>query len=464
MSAQDSDNSLTVGSTNRALILLSPLIFVLSLPASKANDPTALAPQDTSVKPTERVEIHQAPKPRTVTGLTLDQAISLCLTNDPKLRAGVEAVNQARAEALTVALETGPSLLPQLLPLPRPFPVDESCGPQQSVQVSYATDGLFFGERPPALASAELSVLISEAEFADLVRKRILEVTVAFYDALEAQAMLELTRQDVQNLRRVQALTEKGAKTGGRSAVDLARVSLHLLKSEQAVRHAEAEQVITKVKLGALLGGLEWSAFEVVGDLDAPLTGMSFSVEGAIVLAEENRPDIQALRWKIRKAGTDMREEKPAYSDATASYGHTHPYPTRAIGFLEASSWIREVEMTLPPFARNQDNQAEDALSNLDLQAGLLNLRTEINMVVQEFSTAMANSCSVEQVDLQLAHEVRDSMNKAFEAGTCPLLDALHGLRNYRETYRLYISGRANYCRSAGRFNAAVAKQVFQRR
>ena len=43
-------------------------------------------------------------------GLTLDQAINLCLTNDPKIRAGLEAVNQARGDAWTASLRPNPEL------------------------------------------------------------------------------------------------------------------------------------------------------------------------------------------------------------------------------------------------------------------------------------------------------------------------------------------------------------------
>ena len=52
----------------------------------------------------------------------------------------------------------------------------------------------------------------SQSDYADLVRQRVTETALAFYDVLEAKASLELARQDVENLERVEAVTPKGRR------------------------------------------------------------------------------------------------------------------------------------------------------------------------------------------------------------------------------------------------------------
>ena len=92
----------------------------------------------------------------------------------------------------------------------------------------------------------------------------------------------------------------------------------------------------------------------------------------------------------------------------------------------------------------------------------LVDLRAEIEEAVRDFSTAYQNARSVAQEQLKLAAEVRDSITKAYDAGGRPLIDVLDAERSYRDTYRLYISSRANYWRSVYKYNSAIGKQVTQ--
>jgi cobalt-zinc-cadmium efflux system outer membrane protein len=403
-------------------------------------------------------------------GLTLDQAINACLLADPKLRAGFEVINQANADALSASLKPNPTLFTdiQLLPLTRPFTVERQGGPpQQDVQVGYPIDWFLFGKRAAAMASAGLGVRVSEAEYADLIRQRVTEVALAFYDVLEAKELLELARQDVQNFERVEASIRKAVEAGGRPKVELSRVRLDLLRSQQSLREAEAAVVAAKARLQALLGRTDADpTFDVDGSLAAPLTAVPLPVEEAFSLAIQNRPDLQALRWKVSQAQANTEvERRKAFPEVTPTFGYTRQYQTKAIGFPDANSWSASVEMTLPFFDRNQGNRAKAASvmvqNQREVQASEVALRAEIVTVHKELLTAHANARSVGQEQLQLATEVRDSINKAYEeAKGRSLLDVLDAQRNYRETYRLYINSRAAYWRALYKFNSALGKQV----
>ena len=120
--------------------------------------------------------------------------------------------------------------------------------------------------------------------------------------------------------------------------------------------------------------------------------------------------------------------------------------------------------MTLPFFDRNQGNRSR-AMSiavqqRFELQTGLVELRSEVIQADQELRTALANAKAVAEEQLKLAGEVRDSLNKAYEAGGRPLIDVLDAQRNYRETYRLFIESRANLGRAGVRFNATLGRKV----
>ena len=118
----------------------------------------------------------------------------------------------------------------------------------------------------------------------------------------------------------------------------------------------------------------------------------------------------------------------------------------------------------MPLFDRNQGNRAKAksviTQNCYNLQSGIVDLRAEIEQVVRDFSTAYENAKSIAQEQLKLAAEVRDSITRAYDAGGRPLIDVLDAERSYRDTYRLYISSRADYWRSVYKYNSAIGKQV----
>jgi cobalt-zinc-cadmium efflux system outer membrane protein len=202
----------------------------------------------------------------------------------------------------------------------------------------------------------------------------------------------------------------------------------------------------------------------VAGNLDAPLTAEPLPIEEAFALAQQNRPDIQSLRVQVCKAEADtVVEQRKAFPQITPQFGYCRQYQTPT-GVPDFDSWDVTLTATLPLFDRNQGNRAKAesvaAQNNYNLQAGVVALRAEIEEAVRDFSTACQNARSVAQEQLKLAALVRDSIAKAYELGGRPLIDVLDAERSYRDTYRLYISSRANYWRSVYKYNAAIGKQV----
>jgi len=146
-----------------------------------------------------------------------------------------------------------------------------------------------------------------------------------------------------------------------------------------------------------------------------------------------------------------------------SDFGIVHQFQ-RPIGTSDVTTWGTGLTMTVPLFNRNQGNRAKAASvvaqSNYELQVGLVELRAEIEQAVQALRTAQQNAASVAQQELRLAAQVRDAIGKAYEAGGRPLIDVLDAQRNFRETYRIYITSRADYWRSLYRYNSAIGKQV----
>ncbi|MHB9081504.1 MAG: TolC family protein [Pirellulaceae bacterium] len=408
------------------------------------------------------------PVPGGVSGLTIDQAIAFCLTNDPQLQAGMTLIQQMHGDARTASLLPNPELVVAagLLPLDRRFTPEAPAGPSEfDVEMAYPVDWFLFGKRAAAIASAEIGVGISEAEFADLVRRRATDTALAFYDVLEAKDLLRLAKLDVENLERVEVVTQRAVENGGRPQVELSRVRLDMLARRREFRDAELASIASTAQLRATIGAMDADAgFEVVGTLNGSLTAEPLPVEQALAIAQQNRPDLLALRRKVAQAQAEVVvTRRNAWPTVTSDFGLAHQYQ-ESIGAPDATMWGTGLTMSVPLFDRNQGNRAKAAAvvsqNAAELRAGLVELRAEIVEAVQSLNTAQQNASSVAQEELRLAARVRDSIGQAYEAGGRPLIDVLDAQRNFRETYRIYITNRAEYWRSLYRYNSALGEQV----
>ncbi len=429
--------------------------------------PIATGPaKDKATGPKE--EILPAPRTLPLAGLTLDQAISLTITSDPKIRAGLETVNQANADLLTSSLLPNPTFLTDgiFLPLQKWTPDRPGGPPQMDVQLSYSIDWFLFGKRVAAMASASAGVRASEADYADLIRQRVTDTAVAFYDVQEAQALLELAREDLANLQKVERATEKAVQKGlgGLPPIQLKRVRLDVLKSEQTLREAQLSLAEAEARLLARLGQKHAEAtIMLAGNLDASLTVRPLPIAQALALAEQNRPDIISLRLQIEKADRDIRVEKTkAWPQVTPMLGYSRQFQQQALGVPDADSLSTSLTITLPVSDRNQGNIAKAksvfAQNSLNLESALVDLRAEIVQVVGEFETAHKTAVAVADEQLKTAKDVLRSITESFDAGGSTLLDVLDAQRTYRDTHRLYITSRANYWRSAYKFKSAIGQ------
>ena len=120
---------------------------------------------------------------------------------DPKLKANWELVNQAQADLVTSSLPPNPTLSADgiFLPFRRPTPERPGGPPQYDIQAGYPIDWFLFGKRAAAIRSSQIGIDVTAADYADLVRQRILGTITSYYDVLEAKALLEVAKENYSN-------------------------------------------------------------------------------------------------------------------------------------------------------------------------------------------------------------------------------------------------------------------------
>jgi len=397
---------------------------------------------------------------------TFDQVISTMLTSDPRLRIGREDIRQAQAEYVTSSLLPNPEFTTEggTLPFNRSRAKEEGYAepPELNLQIEFPIDWFLFAKRKAAMNSTRWEVSQSQAEYADLIRERVMETATLFYDVLEAKALFDVARQDVEILSHLEQIAKSGVAAGGIPAVEWKRITLDLLQCRQTLLEAEKTLDILKAQLRAQFGCTDYDpTFDIAGDLNAPTVMNPMPLEEAFAMAQQNRPDVRAMRMQVSKSRADIHlENRNAYPEVKPHAGFTRYQRPWDEEHPNYNSWGVGVTVTVPLFDRNQGNRAKArsalAQSNHQLQAGIVDLRAEIVEADRNFRTAHQLTHTIATEEVHLSKEVRDIMIEGFRAGGRPLIDVLDAERSYRETMRLFLTSRADYWRALYIYNSVV--------
>jgi len=324
---------------------------------------------------------------------------------------------------------------------------------------------LVFGKRAAAVESARRGIDVSVADFADLVRQRLADTIGAFYDTVEAKALLPLAQEDTGNLRRVAEMTAQRAAIGGGPRIDVDRARLAATASERDLRQADRAVVTTKATLRVLLGRTgDEPAFDVEGAVEVEHPSEPPEVDDALQTAAATRPDILSLQRQVDRAEAEVQSQMAqAFPDLSVQLGYTYQRQT-PIGSPDVSSYGAALTVGLPLFNRNQGNiakaQSAARQARLALEAGRLQLRADIEKATTALRVAYLGVTADDPANLKLATRVRTSIETAYRDGGRPLLDLLDAERAYRDAFRQHIALNLDYRRAVAALNTAVGKQV----
>ncbi len=410
-----------------------------------------------------------AETPAAASSLTLEQAMAETLQSDAKLRGAMETIRQAQGDFVTSSLLPNPTVQINGVFLPLRTLTSTSPGgpPELDVIATYPIDWYLFGKRAAAMANAQLGVAVSNADYCDQVRQRLANTASAFYDVLEAQAMVKLAEEDLVSLERVEGITLAGVKFGGSGTIEAERIRLSVLDAQREVCCRETKLTTAKAQLRAAIGRARQAPQpEAAGGLDLPKPATPISLGEAIAVAEQNRPDIISLRRQIAKARSGIEvEQTKARPTVSPSLGYQYQYQD-CIGVADANSYTAQINVSVPIFDRNQGNIAKAqsvlAQSCFNLQAQLVQAEADIEQAVAEFQSAEEDALLIGPQQLAAARSVRDRTEAAYKLGGKTLLDVLDAQRAYRDTNRNYILGQSAYWHALHKLNAAVGQQVLK--
>lgn len=374
------------------------------------------------------------------------------------LQAGQFGVDESRAQETTAYLRPNPNLS-LLADQINPF----SGGPPHSTfgfLLSTATVSYLHErqrKRELRLESAQKATGIAVSSQADLDRTLIFDLRMAFVQALQEKAILELAKENLAYYEHVLEVNRDRYRAGAIAKVDLTRLEIQRVQYESDLQTAEINLRTAKIQLLVLLNErTETDQFDVTGPFD--FTNVLAALDEIRQAAIETRPDLKAALQSVDKAKTDHKLAiANGSTDPTFAFDvGRNPPIDQYIGF--------GVSVPLRIFDRNQGEKARTQI-DINRNERVANAAREQVFGDVDSAYAMVNSSIIllqpyRDRYLKEAEEIRDTITISYEHGAASLLDFLNAQAEYRTVQVNYLNLIGSYLSAAGQLNLAVGREV----
>ncbi|MGA3259651.1 MAG: TolC family protein [Bryobacteraceae bacterium] len=395
------------------------------------------------------------------TALTWQQVKAKFEADNPNLRAGQLNIQESKAQEVTAYLRPNPNLtagLDQLDPFTgspyRPFAYTFPL-----VAFDYLHERQH--KRELRLESAQKGTTIAESQQLDLERTLLFTLRSAFVQTLQAKALLESAKENLDYFEKELSINRARFKSGDIARVDLDRLVLQRAQYESDYQTAIVNARTAKITLLTLLNErTPVDQFDVTGPFEFQEKVMALEEFRSVALG--TRPDLKAAMETIDKAETD---HKLAVSNGSTDptfgvdFGHNPPIAV----YMGVS-----VNIPLRIFDRNQGEkertQIDIAHAERQKDAAAAQVFSDVDSAYYTLMSSANLLRPYRSADgyLETALRIRDTMSFAYQRGQAALLDYLDAQRDYRLTEVAYINLVGSYLTAASQLNMAVGREVIQ--
>jgi cobalt-zinc-cadmium efflux system outer membrane protein len=397
--------------------------------------------------------------------LTWEQVRLRFEQNNPTLLADQLNIDESKAQEITAFLRPNPQFSmavdgTQIAPdkgVWRPF-----AGTFETPGISYLQERRH--KRQLRLESAKKGTLIAESSHADLERSLLFNLRSAFVAALQAKAVVQLAKDNLEYYDHVLDISRTRFNAGDIAQIDLDRLELQRVQYESDLQTAEVNLRTAKIQLLTLLNDRSpIEQFDVSGPFD--FEDQLLPREEFRKIALDTRPDLKAALEAVDKAQTDHKlAEANGSTDPTWSAWYTHnsstnnPFAVNTVGV--------GVAIPLRIFDRNQGEKlrtqlditrnerlrdAAEALVLSDVDSGYATLNSTV-ILLRPYKAKY----------LQQATRVRDTIFFSYQHGGAALLDFLNAQSDFRTVQLNYVNLLGSYMTAAAQLNMAVGREVIQ--
>jgi outer membrane protein len=207
-----------------------------------------------------------------------------------------------------------------------------------------------FGRTGNLIASAKLQEKAENANALATTEDIVLATDQAFFDALQAQALLKVAEQNVTTRKTTDTQISELTKNKLKSTLDLSFAEVNLSQARLLLLDAQNNADSTMAALDAVLGLDRLVPYELVED-NAPLQAPPPDVDQLLQLAFQQRPDLQALRFSQQAAVKFSHAQRDQMLPSISAAGVAGSVPIRPAQYYDSNWWGGiGVNMEIPIF------------------------------------------------------------------------------------------------------------------
>jgi len=384
-------------------------------------------------------------------------------SDNPSLKADALGVQEMRAQEVTAFLRPNPQFTlatdgTQVVPhngVWQPF-----SGTDVIPTLSYLHERDH--KRELRLKSAQESTRIAEAQHTDLTRTLEFTLRGAFINVLEAKAVLELARAEIDYYDHIIEISRVRLKDGDLAQIDLDRIELQRVQYEAEMQSAEVDLRTAKIQLQQLLSDRSpVETFDVTGafDFNDAVRPLDTFRQDAL----DARPDLRAAIESTEQAETNHKlAVANGSTDPTISGWYTYnasnnnPQANQTIG--------ASVNIPLRIFDRNQ-GEKQRTLFDIDrsrqsTEAVRAQVFSDVDSAYAQVRSNLTLLKPYRDKYTDQATRVRDTITYSYQHGGASLMDFLNAQSDYRAVQLAYLQLIGSYMTAAAQLNLAVGREV----
>jgi outer membrane protein, heavy metal efflux system len=384
---------------------------------------------------------------------------------NPALRADAIGIDEAKAEETTAYLRPNPTftfLTDGTQVAPNHGVWTPLKGTQYQPNFSYLHERDH--KRELRLEDAKENTTITTSLHADLERNLIFNLRTNFVQTLQAKAVLELAKADLEYYDKIIEISRNRFRAGDLAQIDLDRIELLRVQYESEIQTAIVNLRTAKILLLQLLNDrTPVDQFDVTGNFDWSDTLQPLDNFHQIAL--DNRPDLRAAVQSIDKAKTDHTLAiSNGSTDPTFGAWYTNnpsfnnPNALQTLGL--------SVSIPLRIFDRNQGEKQRTLLdidrSQKTADAARAQVFSDVDSSYEQLSSNVALLRPYKAHYRDQATRVRDTVTYAYQNGGASLMDFLNAQSDYRVVQLAYLQLIGSYLTAASQMNLAVGREVLQ--
>ena len=367
--------------------------------------------------------------------LTLDEVVARFLQRNLAVEAARHRVDVARAEQIAAALYPNPILTFSAENLKLSGPT--AAGDLYEVGATWSQPIERPDKRRHRREVAESTVAVAEAELAEVLGLRLLDVKRAFFETLLAHTAVAQAGENLRLFEEFLAVTEARFKEGAVAEGELLKVRLERVRLSNGVAQAELALRQAGIRLLELLGEADFSgAGAVAGESDLPVTVLP---DVAILRAGalQRRPSVRAAEQSVLLADRRVALERSrGTADVSPFLG------VKRVG--ENNTVLLGIAIPLPFTDRNEGGiaraLAEERMIRTELAMRRVRVLAEVEAAYRAWHSARERMQRFETGLLRQAEESQSIALRAYQEGAIELVTYLEAQRTRVDIRQQYLN------------------------